>query len=147
MSRPRESPYKKFRFQNLILEDEEEHHIRAVMYADEIEQYVNKLRLLDTYLISTTRVKVSSTSYDKPIHKFYWVLDKETVIQHAKPSDELEKPLPPPTKLNVTTFHRIAHMTVDSTAEIGRGNNRCREITIGDNLYCLVIVNGRILEK
>ncbi|KAH0642615.1 hypothetical protein KY290_034205 [Solanum tuberosum] len=133
MSLPRESPYKKFRFQNLILEDEEEHHIRAVMYTDEIEQYEDKLKLLDTYLISTTRVKVSLTSYSKPIHTFYWVLDKETVIQHVKPSDELENPLLPPTKMNVTTFDRIAHMTVDSTTEIGRGNNRCREITIGDN--------------
>lgn len=91
------------------MEDEEEHHIRAVMYAGEIEQYADKLKLLDTYLISMARVKVSLTSYGKPIHKFYWVLDKETVIQHVKPSDELEKPLPPPTKMNVTTFPHCSY--------------------------------------
>uniref|UniRef100_M1C491 70 kDa subunit of replication protein A n=1 Tax=Solanum tuberosum TaxID=4113 RepID=M1C491_SOLTU len=118
------------------------------MYADEIEQYADKLKLMNTYLISTAKVKVSPTSYGKPIHKFYWVLDKETVIEHIKPSNELEKPLPPPTKLNITTFDRIPHMMVDSAAEIdilaivlrcgpqkyaGRSHQKGREITICDN--------------
>ncbi|KAH0680327.1 hypothetical protein KY284_021412 [Solanum tuberosum] len=103
MGRPRESPDKKCRFQNLILED---------------EKYADKLKLINTYLISTARVKVSLTSYGKPLHKFYWILYKETVIEHIKPSNELEKPLPPPTKLNITTFDRIPHLMVDTAAEI-----------------------------
>ncbi|KAG5584165.1 hypothetical protein H5410_044599 [Solanum commersonii] len=57
MGRPRESPDKKCRFQNLILEYEEKYQIKAVMYADEIEQYADKLKLINTHLISTTRVK------------------------------------------------------------------------------------------
>ncbi|KAH0663277.1 hypothetical protein KY284_028208 [Solanum tuberosum] len=118
MGRPRESPDKKCRFQNLILEDEEECQIKAVMYADEIEQYADKLKLINTYLISTARVKVSPTSYGKPIHKFYRILDKEIVIEQIKPSNEFEKSLPPPTKLNITTFDRIPHLMVDSAAEI-----------------------------
>ncbi|KAG5590999.1 hypothetical protein H5410_041513 [Solanum commersonii] len=120
MGRPRESPDKKCRFQNLILEDEKECQIKAVMYADEIEQYADKLKLINTYLISTARVKVSPTSYGKSIHNFYWILDKETVIEHIKPSNELEKPLPPPTKLNIITFDRIPHLMVDSATEIDR---------------------------
>ncbi|KAH0657077.1 hypothetical protein KY285_031959 [Solanum tuberosum] len=131
MGRPREIPDKKCRFQNLILEDEEECKIKAVMYADEIEQYADKLKLINTYLISTARI-----------------LEKETVIEHIKPSNELEKPLPPPTKLNITTFDRIPHLMVDSAAEIdilaivlrcgpqkyaGRSHHRCREITLCDN--------------
>ncbi|KAH0649920.1 hypothetical protein KY284_029832 [Solanum tuberosum] len=118
------------------------------MYADEIEQYADKLKLLHTYLISTAKVKVSPTSYGKPIHKFYWILDKETVIEQIKPSHEVEKPLPPPTKLNITSFDRIPHLMVDSAAEIdilaivlrcgpqknvGRSHHRCREITLCDN--------------
>ncbi|KAG5605064.1 hypothetical protein H5410_026556 [Solanum commersonii] len=120
MGRPRESPNKKCRFQNLILEDEEECQIKVVMYADEIEQYVDKLKLINTYLISTAIVKVSPTSYGKPIHKFYWILDKEIVIEHIKLSNELEKQLPPPTKLNITTFDCIPHLMVDSAAKIGK---------------------------
>uniref|UniRef100_M1BTJ2 70 kDa subunit of replication protein A n=1 Tax=Solanum tuberosum TaxID=4113 RepID=M1BTJ2_SOLTU len=119
IGRPRESLDKKCRFQIFILEDEEECQIKAVMYADEIGQYADKLKLMNTYFISTAKVKVSLTSYGKPIHKFYWVLDKETVIEHIKPSTELETSLPPPTKLNITTFDRIPHMMVDSAAEIG----------------------------
>ncbi|KAH0765133.1 hypothetical protein KY285_001004 [Solanum tuberosum] len=148
IARPRESLDKKCTFQNLILEDEEECQIKAVMYADEIQQYANTLKLLNTYLISTARVKVSLTSYGKPIHKFYWILDKETVIEQIKPSNEVEKPLPPPTKLPITSFDHIPHLMVDSTAEIdilaivlrcgpqknaGRSHHRCREITLCDN--------------
>ncbi|KAH0645428.1 hypothetical protein KY284_033312 [Solanum tuberosum] len=76
IGRPRESLDKKCTFQNLILEDEEECQIKAVMYADEIEQYAATLKLFHTYLISTARVKASQASYGKPIHKFYWILDK-----------------------------------------------------------------------
>ncbi|WMV32060.1 hypothetical protein MTR67_025445 [Solanum verrucosum] len=103
------------------------------MYAEEIEQYAARLKLINTYLISTARVKVSPTSYDRPIHQFYWILDKETVIEQIKPSNEVENPLPSPTKLNITAFDRIPHMMVDSAAEIGRSHHRCREITVCDN--------------
>ncbi|KAG5595729.1 hypothetical protein H5410_036961 [Solanum commersonii] len=131
ITRPRESLDKKCTFQNFILEDEEECQIKAVMYADEIEQYADKLKLLHTYLISTTKI-----------------LDKETVIEQIKPSHEVEKALPPPTKLNITSFDRIPHLMVDSTAKIdilaivlrcgtqknaGRSHHRCREITLCDN--------------
>ncbi|XP_069144244.1 replication protein A 70 kDa DNA-binding subunit B-like [Solanum lycopersicum] len=148
IGRPRESPDKKCRFQNLILEDEQECQIKAVLYADEIEQYAEMLKLMNTYLISTARVKISQTSHGKPIHKFYWVLDKETVIEHITPSNGVENPLPPPTKLNITTFDRIPHMMLDSAVEIdilaivlrcspqkyaGRSNHKCREIIICDN--------------
>ncbi|KAG5589602.1 hypothetical protein H5410_040116 [Solanum commersonii] len=148
IGRPRESLDKKCTFQNLILEDEKECQIKAVMYADEIQQYADKLKLNNTYLISIARVKVSPTSYGKPIHQFYWILDKETVIEQIKPSNEVENPLPPPTKLNITGFNHIPHLMVDSTAEIdilaivlrcgpqknaGRSHYRCREITLCDN--------------
>uniref|UniRef100_M1ALQ6 RNA helicase n=1 Tax=Solanum tuberosum TaxID=4113 RepID=M1ALQ6_SOLTU len=148
IGRPRESLDKKCTFQNLILEDEEECQIKAVMYADEIEQYAATLKLFHTYLISTARVKASQASYGKPIHKFYWTLDKETVIEQIKPSHEVENALPPPTKLNITTFDHIPHLMVDSAAEIdilaivlrcgpqknaGRSHHRCREITLCDN--------------
>ncbi|KAG5602250.1 hypothetical protein H5410_033620 [Solanum commersonii] len=148
IARPRESLDKKCTFQNLILEDEQECQIKVVMYANEIEQYADMFKLLHTYLISTARVKVSPTSYSKPIHKFYWILDKETVIEQIKPSDEVEKPLPPPTKLNITSFDRIPLLMVDSAIEIdilaivlhygpqknaGRSHHRCREITLCDN--------------
>ncbi|XP_015165929.1 replication protein A 70 kDa DNA-binding subunit B-like isoform X2 [Solanum tuberosum] len=148
IARPRESLDKKCTFQNLILEDEEECQIKVVMYSDEIQQYAATLKLLNTYLISTAKVKVSPSSYGKPIHKFQWTLDKETVIEQIQASHEVEKPLPPPTRLNITNFDRIPHLMVDSAAEIdilaivlrcgpqktaGRSHHRCREITVCDD--------------
>ncbi|XP_015161150.1 replication protein A 70 kDa DNA-binding subunit D-like [Solanum tuberosum] len=148
MSRDRLSLEKKIRFQNLILEDEQEQQIRAVVYGDDIDYYAEKLVLSDTYLISTAMVKVSLPLYGRIIHKFYWVLDKEALIEHVEPHNELEKPLLPPTKLHTTTFASIAHMTPAPNAEIviigvvlhsgpskyaGRTQNRCREVTIVDD--------------
>uniref|UniRef100_M1CEJ2 BRASSINOSTEROID INSENSITIVE 1-associated receptor kinase 1 n=1 Tax=Solanum tuberosum TaxID=4113 RepID=M1CEJ2_SOLTU len=56
----------------------------------------------------SARVEVSSTSYGRPIRKFYWVLDDgETIIERVNLTDEHEKPLPPPTILKdhiVTMF-------------------------------------------
>ncbi|KAG5570982.1 hypothetical protein H5410_060748, partial [Solanum commersonii] len=84
----------------------------------------------------------------KIIHKFYWVLDKETLIEHIKPNNELEKPRLPPTKLHTTTFVSILQMTPDPNAEIdivgnvlcygpskyaGHTQNMCREVTIVDD--------------
>ncbi|KAH0696252.1 hypothetical protein KY290_013606 [Solanum tuberosum] len=124
------------------------------MYSDEIKQYAAMLKLLNTYLISTAKVKPSTASYGKPIHKFYWILDKEIVIEQIKASHVVEKALPPPTKLNITSFDRIPHLTVDSTAEIdilaivlrcgpqknaGRSHHRCREITLCNNHIIIVL--------
>ncbi|KAG5567884.1 hypothetical protein H5410_065100, partial [Solanum commersonii] len=68
--------------------------------------------------------------------------------EEIKPSHEVEKPLPRPTKLNITNFDRIPHLMVDSAAEIdilaivlrcgpqknaGRSHHRCREITLCDD--------------
>ncbi|KAK4727082.1 hypothetical protein R3W88_031999 [Solanum pinnatisectum] len=113
---------RKIRFQNLILEDEEfsnfKQQIREVVYGDDIDYYAEKLMLLDIYLIITVRVKVSLPSYEKIKHKFYWVLDKESLIEHIKPNNEPKKPLLPPTKLHTTTFVSIAQMTPGPNAEI-----------------------------
>lgn len=53
----------------------QEQEVRAVIYADDIDQYADKLALFTTYLISTASMKPSRASYWRPIHKFYWVLD------------------------------------------------------------------------
>ncbi|OIT28479.1 hypothetical protein A4A49_51340 [Nicotiana attenuata] len=110
-----------------------EQQIRGVMWGDEIQYYADKLKLFHTYLISTARVKVLSTQYGRPIHKFYWMLDKETIVELVEQNSEREIPLPPPRKSNLADFNHIAHMTLDPATEIGRGPNRCCEIIVTDN--------------
>ncbi|KAH0638251.1 hypothetical protein KY289_038166 [Solanum tuberosum] len=41
-----------------------------------------------------------------------------SIPPHLYCKSEIEKPLSPPTKLNITSFDRIPHLIVDSTAEI-----------------------------
>ncbi|KAG5586629.1 hypothetical protein H5410_047063 [Solanum commersonii] len=125
-----------------------ERKIRVCVYGDGLDYYVDKFILLDTYRISTARVKVSLSSYKRLIQKIYWMLNKETLIEHVKPNDEFEKLLLPPTKLNTTTFTSIAPMTLTPTAKIdiievvlrcgpskyeGRTKNRCRDVIVDNN--------------
>ncbi|PHT53688.1 hypothetical protein CQW23_08150 [Capsicum baccatum] len=65
------------------------------------------------------RVKDSPKSYARPIHTYYWILDKETIVERINPNDEIEKPLPPPSKLNLTPLANVAQLTPTPSAEIG----------------------------
>ncbi|KAH0645241.1 hypothetical protein KY284_033125 [Solanum tuberosum] len=99
-------------------------------------------------ILEDEQVKVSVPSYGRIIHKFYWVLDKEALIEHVEPDNQLEKPLLPPTNLHTATFASIANMNPTPNAEIdiigvvlrcgpskyaGRTQNRCREVTIAND--------------
>ncbi|KAH0696686.1 hypothetical protein KY289_014168 [Solanum tuberosum] len=66
IGRPRESHDKKCRFQNLISENEEECHIKAVMYADEIKQYADNLH--SWIPISSLPQELKS----RQLHTIYW---------------------------------------------------------------------------
>ncbi|KAK4708632.1 hypothetical protein R3W88_029557 [Solanum pinnatisectum] len=119
MSRDILSLKRKIQFKNLILVDEQEQQMRATVYGDDIDYYAGKLILLDTYLISTARVKVSLPSYGRIIHKFYWVLYKETLIEHIKPNNELEKSLHRPNIVGVV-------LRCGPSKYVGRTQNRCQ---------------------
>lgn len=91
--------------------------IKTAVYGDDIGHYVGKLILLDTYLISAEQVKILSTSYSRSIHNFYWILD--ITVKHVNQTDKLEKLLPPPINLNITTLDDITQMTPTSSTKIG----------------------------
>lgn len=93
--------------------------IREAMYGNEIAYNVDKLMLSNIYLILAAQVRVSRKSYSRSIHTFYWIIDKETIVKFINPNDELEKPLPPPTKLNVTPLGNIAQLIPAPSTEIG----------------------------
>ncbi|KAF3623586.1 hypothetical protein FXO38_30674 [Capsicum annuum] len=78
-----------------------------------------KLVLLYTYLISAARVKDLPKSYGRPIHTYYWILDKETIVERINLNDEIEKPLPQPNKLNLTHLANVAQLIPTSSAKIG----------------------------
>lgn len=69
-------------------------------------------RSLHCWIHIMVRVKVSLLSHGTLIHKFNWVIDNETLIQHVKPSDKLEKPLLPPTKITSNSGIRHKYPTI-----------------------------------
>ncbi|KAK4731716.1 hypothetical protein R3W88_024704 [Solanum pinnatisectum] len=95
-----------------------EQKTRVCVYGDGLDYYVEKFILLDTYRISTTKVKVSLSSYERLIQKIYRMLYKENLIEHVKPNDEFEKLLLSQTKLNTAPFTSIAQMTLAPTTKI-----------------------------
>lgn len=118
------------------------------MYEDDLGYYASRFSLFSTYLISSARVKKSQVKYGRLIHKFYWVIDREIILEHVNSSDTIEKTLPLPTKLELTAFAAIRDITPSPVAEIdfagmvlrsgplkkaGRNQTRCREVKITDN--------------
>ena len=77
---------------------------QKALYGDDIGRYANKLTLFKIYLISVARVKISSTSIKRIKGRFYWILDREIIVEHVKLTDKLAKPLLSSIKLSITIF-------------------------------------------
>ncbi|XP_059281430.1 uncharacterized protein LOC132035154 [Lycium ferocissimum] len=60
------------------------------------------MKLYHTYWITGARIQLPNLKYESPLHAFEWVLDKKTIIDPIKKN--AKDALPPPTKLNVTSF-------------------------------------------
>ncbi|PHT59307.1 hypothetical protein CQW23_01670 [Capsicum baccatum] len=89
--------------------------IRTSVYGDDIAYCADKLVLLNTYLISAALVR------DLPNHmvgQYIHITGYETIVERINPNDEIEKPLPPPTKLNLTDLANVAQMTPTPSTEI-----------------------------
>ncbi|PHT65214.1 hypothetical protein T459_29639 [Capsicum annuum] len=73
--------------------------------------------LFQNRFLEDEQVRNSPKSYGRTIHT-YWILDKETIVECINPTDEIEKPLPPSTKLNLTALANVAQMTPTPSTEI-----------------------------
>ncbi|KAG5602882.1 hypothetical protein H5410_034252 [Solanum commersonii] len=86
-SRPRDNKDKTTKYQVLVLQDEE------------------------TYLVSVAHVKLPPLGYENPLNKFVWTLDKNTIVEPVEEVKPPEDPLPPPTRLTLTTFHTFEYQS------------------------------------
>ncbi|KAF3669163.1 hypothetical protein FXO38_07699 [Capsicum annuum] len=73
--------------------------------------------LFQNRFLEDEQVRNSPKSYGRTIHT-YWILDKETIVECINSTDEIEKPLPPSTKLNLTALANVAQMTPTPSTEI-----------------------------
>ncbi|KAG5631805.1 hypothetical protein H5410_003522, partial [Solanum commersonii] len=103
-SRPRENKDKTTKYQVLILQDEEENQVQATIFSTDITYFEKEFAPFKTYLVSVAHVKLPPLGYENPPNKFIWTLDKNTIVEPVEEVKPPEDPLPPPTRLALTTF-------------------------------------------
>uniref|UniRef100_A0A3Q7GTV7 Reverse transcriptase Ty1/copia-type domain-containing protein n=1 Tax=Solanum lycopersicum TaxID=4081 RepID=A0A3Q7GTV7_SOLLC len=69
--------------------------------------YQKWIKLYHTFRITGGYAQLSYLRYERPLSAFNWVLDKKSIIDPIKKHNA--NVLPPPTKLNVTSFADIKH--------------------------------------
>ncbi|KAL6575231.1 hypothetical protein OROMI_012516 [Orobanche minor] len=70
------------RFQKLLLADNKENRVEAMLYRGDIELLKNSLRIDQTYLISNTVVRPVKPGFENPLtnNKYQWILGARTAI-------------------------------------------------------------------
>ncbi|XP_015167071.1 uncharacterized protein [Solanum tuberosum] len=111
---PAESKERKVKYLNMIVQDEQEYQTKATVYADDIPSYQKRIKLYHTFRITGGRAQPPYLRYEKPLSAFNWVLDKKSIIDPIK-TDDVDA-LPPPTKLNITSFADIKRNVAQTMA-------------------------------
>ncbi|KAL3332910.1 hypothetical protein AABB24_033125 [Solanum stoloniferum] len=110
-SRPRDNKDKTTKYQVLVLQDEEENQVQATIFSTDITYFENEFAPFKTYLVSVAHVKLPPLGYENPLNKFVWTLDKNTIVEPVEEVKPPEDPLPPPTRLTLTTFHTFEYQS------------------------------------
>ncbi|MCE0481684.1 hypothetical protein HAX54_039616, partial [Datura stramonium] len=95
--RPKDNKDKIKKYQLLILQDEEENQVQAIIFNDDITHFEDLLTPFNIYLVSIEQVKESTYGYENSINKFTWTIDKSTIVEHIESVTHVEDPLSPPT--------------------------------------------------
>ncbi|XP_015160603.1 uncharacterized protein [Solanum tuberosum] len=110
-SRPRNNKDKTKKYQVLILQDEEENQVQATIFSTDITYFEKEFAPFKTYLVSVAHVKLPPLGYENPLNKFIWTLDKNTIVEPVEEVKPPEDPLPPPTRLTLTTFNTFEYQS------------------------------------
>ncbi|KAK4729696.1 hypothetical protein R3W88_022684 [Solanum pinnatisectum] len=94
------------------------YQIKAVVYGDVIPCYEDQIKLYHTYYIAGSRMKSSSSEYEKSLYVFELVFDRRTVLVSIEENDAVV--LPPPTKLTLTSFPDIKQQIPRATTDRNR---------------------------
>ncbi|KAH0655963.1 hypothetical protein KY285_030845 [Solanum tuberosum] len=110
-SRSRDNRDKTTKYQVLVLQDEEENQVQATIFSTDITYFEKKFAPFKTYLVSVAHVKLPPLGYENPLNKFIWTLDKNTIVEPVEEVKPPEDPLPPPTRLTLTTFNTFEYQS------------------------------------
>ncbi|XP_059284350.1 uncharacterized protein LOC132037760 [Lycium ferocissimum] len=104
---PRDKKDKSEKYQLMVLQDEEENQIQAIIWNVDIVQFDKYFKPFQTYLVSVAQVKEPNPACANPFNKYTWTIDRNTIVEPIEKVIPLENPLPPPTRLAVTPFEAI----------------------------------------
>ncbi|KAG5577884.1 hypothetical protein H5410_058018 [Solanum commersonii] len=110
-SRPRDNKDKTTKYQVLVLQDEEENQVQTTIFNTDITYFEKEFAPFKTYLVSVAHVKLPPLGYENPLNKFIWTLDKNTIVEPVEEVKPPEDPLPPPTRLTLTTFNTFEYQS------------------------------------
>lgn len=117
-SRSRDNKDKTTKYQVLVLQDEEENQVQATIFSTDITYFENEFAPFKTYLVSVAHVKLPPLGYENPLNKFVWTLDKNTIVEPVEEVKPPEDPLPPPTRLTLTTFNTFEYQSKEFEFDI-----------------------------
>ncbi|KAG5617641.1 hypothetical protein H5410_017465 [Solanum commersonii] len=94
-----------------ILKIGPENQVQATIFSTDITYFEKEFAPFKTYLVSVAHVKLPPLGYENPLNKFIWTLDKNTIVEPVEEVKPPEDPLPPPTRLTLTTFNTFEYQS------------------------------------
>ncbi|WMV44713.1 hypothetical protein MTR67_038098 [Solanum verrucosum] len=82
-----------------------ENQVQATIFSTDITYFEKEFAPFKTFLVSVAHVKLP------PLNKFIWTLDKNTIVEPVEAVKPPEDPLPPPTRLTLTTFNTFEYQS------------------------------------
>ncbi|KAH0753496.1 hypothetical protein KY285_006644, partial [Solanum tuberosum] len=88
-----------------------ENQVQATIFSTDITYFEREFAPFKTYLVSVAQVKLPPLGYENSLNKFIWTLDKNTIVEPVEEVKPPEDPLPPPTRLTLTTFNTFEYQS------------------------------------
>ncbi|XP_059290178.1 uncharacterized protein LOC132043732 isoform X3 [Lycium ferocissimum] len=110
---PRDKKDKSGKYQLMVLQDEEENQIQAIIWNADIMLFDKYFKPFQTYLVSVAQVKEPNPAYANPFNKYIWTIDRNTIVEPIEKVIPPDNPLPPPKRLAITPFEAIEYQMKD----------------------------------
>ncbi|XP_060181114.1 uncharacterized protein LOC132610767 [Lycium barbarum] len=94
---PRDKKDKSGKYQLMVLQDEEENQIQAIIWNVDIMQFDKYFKPFQTYLVLVAQVKELNPAYTNPFNKYIWTIDRNTIVEPIEKVIPPDNPLSPPT--------------------------------------------------
>ncbi|XP_047266222.1 uncharacterized protein LOC107854158 [Capsicum annuum] len=82
--RPGNNKYRNKKYQLLILQDEEENQVQAIIFGTDIMHFEDVFTPFNTYLVFVAQVKKPASGYESSLNDYIWTIDRSTMLRPLK---------------------------------------------------------------